>query len=175
MLAPLALAPLLARQWPSLRPDSEAPGDNALARPAGQLALVLCLALAALFAAATIGFAGIVPSQATMPSAALDYVRDAGIKGRVLNHYDYGGYLIRAGIPTFIDGRGELYGGDFIKRYAEAVNLRGEEPLEQLLDRYKIDSTFFPKDQPANKLLARLPGWRRVYSDESAIIFVRDR
>ena len=93
----------------------------------------------------------------------------------MLNHYNYGGYLIRAGVPTFIDGRGELYGGDFIRRYAEVVNLRGEESLEQLLERHAIDWTLFPKDQPANKLLARLPGWRQAYADDAATIFVRDR
>ena len=93
----------------------------------------------------------------------------------MLNHYNYGGYLIRAGVPTFIDGRGELYGGAFIKRYAEVTNLRGEESLEQVLERHAIEWTLFPKDQPANRLLARLPGWRQAYADDSAIIFVRTR
>ena len=55
------------------------------------------------------------------------------------------------------------------------MNLRGEEPLEQLLDRYRIEWTLFPKDQPANKLLARLPGWREVFADDSTTIFVRER
>ena len=92
----------------------------------------------------------------------------------MLNHYNFGGYLIRAGVPTFIDGRGELYGGDFIKRYAEAVNLRGEEPFESLLERERIDWTLLPRDQPANQLLMRLPGWRRAYGDDTATIFVRN-
>ena len=122
-----------------------------------------------------IRFADVTPPASTMPSAALDYAREAGIKGHVLNHYNYGGYLIRAGVPTFIDGRGELYGGEFIKRYAEAVNLRGEASLEQVLDRYGIEWTFLPKDQPANKLLARLPGWHQAFTDDSTTIFVRDR
>ena len=86
-----------------------------------------------------------------------------------------GGYLIRAGVPTFIDGRGELYGGEFIKRFADAVNLRGEDSLEQLLERHAIEWTLFPKNQPANKLLARLPGWRQAYADEASTIFVRGR
>ena len=175
-LAPLAIAPLLARQWPALRPDSQAAGRlNALARPAGPAALALCLGLAGLFAGGMIGLAGITPPSAIMPVAALEHAREAGLKGRVLNHYNYGGYLIRAGIPTFIDGRGELYGGDFIKRYADAVNLRGEEPFETLLERYAIDWTFLPNEQPANRLLAHLPGWRQVYSDDTATIFARDR
>jgi hypothetical protein len=175
-LAPLAIAPLLARQWPSLRSDPHASGRlNALARPAGPGAVAIGLAMATIFAAGMVRFADVKPPAATMPSAALAFARDAQLTGRVLNHYNYGGYLIRAGIPTFIDGRGELYGGDFIKRYSEAVNLRGEEPLEALLDRYAIDWTFLVKDTPANKVLAKLPGWRQAYSDEQATIFVRDR
>jgi hypothetical protein len=108
-----------------------------------------------------------------MPSAALDYARDAGLKGRVFNHYNYGGYLIREGVPTFIDGRGELYGGEFIKRFSDVVNLRSEESLEHLLERHAIQWTLLPKNQPANKLLARLPGWRQAYADDAATIFVR--
>jgi hypothetical protein len=176
MLAPLVLAPLLARQWPSLRPNDGAGGRlAAFARPAGHGASVVCLTLAALFAAGLVRFGGVEPPASTTPSAALKFVREAGIKGHVFNHYGYGGYLISSGIPTFIDGRGELYGGDFIKLYADAVNLRGDEPLETLLDRYKIDWTFLAKDQPANKLLAHLPGWHQAYSDDQATIFVRDR
>ena len=78
-------------------------------------------------------------------------------------------------MPTFIDGRGEFYGGEFIKRYVEAVALLGEEPLDKLLDRWRIDWTLLDKGAPANQLLARLPGWHQAYSDEQATIFVRDR
>ncbi|MFI5000870.1 MAG: hypothetical protein ACHQK9_13405 [Reyranellales bacterium] len=175
-LAPLAVAPLLARQWPSLGADPEGRGRlNALARPAGAGGIALGLVIAAAFAGGMIRFADVKPPAATQPSAALEYAREAGLGGRVFNHYNYGGYLIRAGIPTFIDGRGELYGGDFIKRYSEAVNLRGEEPLEALLDRYRIDWTLLTRDAAANKLLAHLPGWHQAFSDEQATIFVRDR
>src|SRR5262249_32992007 len=146
LLAPLALAPVLARQWPSLQPDAEAGGLlNRLARPAGAGAVTLGLAVAVAFAAGMIRFAGITSPDANTPSAALAYAREAGLRGHVLNHYGYGGYLISAGVPTFIDGRGELYGGDFIKKYAEAVNLRGEEPFEQVLERWHIDWTLLAK------------------------------
>jgi hypothetical protein len=183
MLVPLAIAPLLARQWPSLRFDPDSGRGSALARglsrltrPAGYAATLLCLALAAVFAASMIRFGSIKPPAATMPSAAFAYIRAASIKGLVFNDYDFGGFLISAGIPTFIDGRSDqLFDGGFLKRYVEALNVRGDEPLEQLLDRYQIDWTFLAKDRPANKLLARLPGWRRAYSDDTATIFMRDR
>ena len=130
--------------------------STALARPAGPAALAFCLGLAGLFAGGMIGFADITPPSAIMPAAAFEHAREAGLKGRVLNHYNYGGYLIRAGIPTFIDGRGELYGGDFIKRYADAVNLRGEEPFETLLERYahRVD---VPAQGPAGQQASGAP------------------
>jgi len=119
--------------------------------------------------------AAIAPPPLTMPSAAMAYAKQAGLTGRVFNHYNFGGYLIHAGVPTFIDGRGELYGRDFIRRYSETVSLRSGEPLDEMLDRYRIDWTLLPPDLPANKLLARLPGWRQAYADEAAVIFVRAR
>jgi hypothetical protein len=180
MLAPLVMAPILARQWPSMRPDRDALAGRtflervaALGRPAGRYATLLCISLAAVVAAGMIKFGGIRPPAATTPTAAFDFIHQAKLKGPVFNAYEFGGFLIQAGIPTFIDGRAELFGGDFIKRYADAVNLRGEEPLEQLLDRYKIEWTFLSKDQPANKLLERLPGWRLAYGDDVATVFVR--
>ena len=182
MLAPLALAPLLARQWPALRPDPAAGHGTslsqqaaALALPAGRAAVAVGIACCALISLGLVRYGGIVPPLSTMPSTAMAYVKQTGLGGRVLNHYDFGGYLIHAGVPTFIDGRGELYGRDFIRRYADTIGLRGGEPLEQLLERNRIDWTFMPPDQPANRLLARLPGWRQAYADDAAVIFVRER
>jgi hypothetical protein len=176
MLAPLVIAPLLVRQFPKIAAEAEPTGRlKALARPAGFAALTVALGLAGLMAGLSMGYGRIAPPTTNMPAAAVAFARDAGLTGRVLNHYSYGGYLISVGIPTFIDGRGELYGGDFIKQYAKAVNLRGEEPFDALLDRYGIDWTLLPSDQPANRLLARLPGWRQAYSDDAATIFVREK
>jgi hypothetical protein len=178
MLAPLAVAPLLARQWPSLgpslgpslRPDG---GGSSLGRPAGWCATLASLSLAALFAVGMIRFAEIRPPADITPVAALDFARQETLKGPVFNDYDFGGFLIHAGVATFIDGRAELFGGDFIKRYFEAVKLRGEEPLAHLLDRHGIEWTLLQTGQPANRLLERLPGWRLAFRDEVATIFVR--
>jgi hypothetical protein len=182
---PLVIAPVLARQFPSLRPDavSGAASGNALmrrvaalAQPAGAGAVAAALALAIAFAAGMIRFAGITPPDQVVPQAALDYARDNGLlKGRVFNSWNYGGPLIHAGIPTFIDGRGELYGGDFITRYSHLTSGRGSESLEKTLDEYKIAWTLLDKDWAANKLLEQLPGWRQAYTDDQVTIFVRER
>src|SRR5262249_8069999 len=158
MLAPLVIAPVLARQWPSL-PRVLADGRfAALTRPAGRGMAALCLGAVALLALGVVRFGGGTAAAATTPVAAAKFCGEAGLKGHVFNHYGYGGFLIESGIPTFIDGRGELFGGDFINRYVDAAFLRGKgEPLESVLDEFKIEWTFLSKDMPANKLLARLP------------------
>jgi hypothetical protein len=182
MLAPLIIAPVLGRQWPTLRPPAEPPAGSLLrqrlamlGRPAGRNAIVLCLVLGAVYAGGVVRFAGIRPPDDTMPTAALDFIREANLPGNVLNHYGFGGVLISNGVKTFIDGRGELFGGDFIKRYVEIVNGRESRPLEETLDEFHIEWTFLQKDQAANKILAHLPNWKRVYSDNTATIFVRQR
>jgi len=175
-LAPLAIAPVLARAWPGIRRDDQAKMlFGGLAAPSSFRAIGLALLCATVYAAGVVRFGGIRPPEATMPSAAIEFVRESGLKGRVLNHYGYGGYLISLGIPTFIDGRGELFGGEFIKHYVDAVHLRGEDPevLQKTLEKYGIDWTLLLKEQPANKLLATLPGWRKAYSDDKTTIFVR--
>jgi hypothetical protein len=180
MLAPLIVAPVLARQWPALRPIAEPPTGlrqrlAALGRPAGRKAIALCVALGAIYAGGVIRFADVRPVDDTMPAAALDFIRESNLQGNVLNHYGFGGFLINAGIKTFIDGRGELYGGDFIKRYVDIVNARGTRPLEETLDEFRIDWTLLQKNQAANNILAHLPNWKRVYGDDIATIFVRQR
>ena len=129
-LAPLAIAPVLARQWPAMRRDPEGKGAVRLLRRTGRPQHAGArLDAGAVYTVGLVRFAGIRPPEETMPTAALEFVREAGLtKGHVLNHYGYGGYLISAGIPTFIDGRGELFGGEFIKKYVDAIHLRGEEP-----------------------------------------------
>ena len=178
LLTPLAIAPILAKQWPSIQPVG-LPGSQTLpqriatlSHPAGLYAMALNLSLAAVFAGGIIKFGGIRPSPDTTPTAALEFAHHAGLKGAVFNDYGFGGALIHAGIPTFIDGRAELFGGQFMKDYAAAVSLRGKS-FEAALDRYKIDWTFLATNQAANSLLEHLPDWQRVYRDDTATIFVR--
>ena len=58
----------------------------------------------------------------------------------------------------------------------DAVHLRGSDPevLQKTLAKYDIAWTLLLKEQPANKLLATLPGWRQAYADDKTVIFVRE-
>ncbi len=160
MLAPLYLAAPLARQL-----KAEPNGEAAAGRRGIGLAATVVMAVATVLAL-------VRPLYMEGPRTAIAAadLRDAG---PVLNDYQFGGYLIFAGIPSFIDGRGELYGGEFISRVYRDLNLVDLPDFLKLLDQYKIRATLLAPGTPAVKLLDRLPDWQRVYSDGVAVVHKR--
>ena len=106
------------------------------------------------------------------PAAALAAAERMGLHGPVFNSEGFGGYLIFSGIPTFIDGRIELYGDAFLAQYLEAEQ-GNETALAALLDRYGITWTLLVPDEGATRRLDNLQGWRRVYTDGHAVIHQR--
>ncbi|WP_334442573.1 hypothetical protein [Bradyrhizobium sp. AZCC 1610] len=163
LLAPLYLAAPLARQF----------GTQAEDNAGGSARGVTLMALSVMVVATALAqVRDIRPASRNTPEAA---VASAGLaKARaVFNDYSFGGYLIFSGIPTFIDGRGELFGGQFIVRQNSAVSLADLGDFLKLLDQYKLDATLLQPNTPAVALLDRLPDWRRVYSDEVAVVHKR--
>jgi hypothetical protein len=143
-----------------------------LARPAAAPALALGFAIA-LAGSAMAATYPIAPPEIFTPAAALRYARTHGITGRVLNDYNFGGYLIFAGVPTFIDGRADMYGDAFVRRWHQAIHATNDD-LAALLAEYDIAWTLLPPEDEAVRMLDLMPGWRRAYADDIAIIHVRD-
>jgi hypothetical protein len=175
LVAPLLLAPALAPQLRALPAGRSAgPVDRSLAelaKPASLRGVALAGAVLAGVSAAVLHGSAVRPDVA-MPKAALAAVEAAHVTGPVLNDYGFGGYLIYEGIPPFIDGRAELYGDEFIKRYVRAMLLDSNE-LPKLLDQNGISWTLIAPERPAALLLDHLPGWRRLYDDDVAVVHVR--
>jgi hypothetical protein len=106
------------------------------------------------------------------PREAVAAARKAGLTGPVFNAYDFGGYLIFAGLHPFDDGRIDLYGDRFMADYMDAVAAR-DDALPRLIERYHIAWALLAPDMPAAQALGRLPGWRRVYADADAVVYRR--
>ncbi|MGB7556530.1 MAG: hypothetical protein WBM04_19350, partial [Candidatus Korobacteraceae bacterium] len=107
------------------------------------------------------------------PHAALQFMQEKQITGRLFHFYDYGGYIEwnAPGIKTFADGRADIfiYNGvfdDYLK-----IN-RIEQPLE-LLDKYQIAYVLFPVQKPLSYLLDHSPQWRVIYADKVAKLYQR--
>jgi hypothetical protein len=169
LLAPLFLARPLAAQYVRLGKDgSHADEDRRGSLLAGSAAVGLAIAVTAAILA-TERFA---PNPRVTPEAAVAALKSAGAN-RILNDYDFGGYLVYAGLATFIDGRTELYGGDFVLRHQRAVALADLADFLRLLDEYKIGATLLAPQTPAVAFLDRLPGWQRIFADDFAVVHVR--
>ncbi|MCI4678784.1 hypothetical protein K9U39_00685 [Rhodoblastus acidophilus] len=112
--------------------------------------------------------------EATAPRAALAAARAAGVKGNVLNDDHFGGYLISRYVPTYVDGRAEMYG---MMHYDLSMAIGGRMPdkLAALLADPKIGWTLLPSVMPANRTLAASPDWRLVYRDPVATVYARVR
>jgi len=108
------------------------------------------------------------------PAKAVEAVLRDGITGPVLNAYDYGDYLLFAGVKTFIDGRADMYGDAFIKRYYDATRGRSDD-LPALLRKYHVAWTIFPRNSPAVVQLDRMKEWNRLYADDVTVVHVRKR
>ena len=92
---------------------------------------------------------------------------------RVFNDYDFGGYLISRGVPTYIDGRTELFGEKFVVEHNKASSLAQPLRFFELLDEYKIDATILRRQTAGGQLLDRMPGWQQVYADDIAVVHIR--
>jgi hypothetical protein len=111
--------------------------------------------------------------DARTPMTALTHVPLALSRQPVLNDYAFGGYLIFKDVHPFIDSRVELYGNNFLSRYAQMM--RPDTPLlEATLSRYHVRWTILAADNPAVRAMDEMKGWHRLYADDWAVVHVRN-
>jgi hypothetical protein len=176
LIGPLVLAaPLAPALHGLLRPAAQSPllrGASVLATSNGVRGRITAVALAAAIAVPTLLRPVVRDDDAVTPQSALAAARRMHLTGPVFNSEAFGGYLLFSGVPTFIDGRIEMYGNSFLADYLAAE--RGDpQTLAALLDRYHIGWTLLQAEAPVAAALDRLPGWHRAYADTRAVIHVR--
>jgi hypothetical protein len=176
LVGPLAVAaPLAPRLAAWLHPAAASPllrTAAELARPARPFGVLAAIALGAVLSLPVILRPIDRAGDAVTPRAALAAARGLGVAGPVFNSEAFGGYLIFSGVPTFIDGRVEFYGNDFLAAYLAAE--RGDAAvLSALLDRYRLKWSLVQAEAPMAAVFDRLPGWRRVYADGWAVVHAR--
>ena len=108
----------------------------------------------------------------TFPTHAVAYLKTVRPPGRLFNDYNWGGYLLWAlpEYPVFIDGRTDLYGDAFLEIWADIVN--AAPGWQERLRRYDVRIVFLPRQRPLARVLP-LAGWKEVYRDHQAVIFLR--
>jgi hypothetical protein len=174
LVAPLVLIRPLSDCIPWIRVQDEAPDPvvRFFGKRSGTVALT-CVLIVAITGIVmwTLG-PRIQPPAGRTPENAIAAANRAGIKGNVLNSHGFGGYLIFEGIPTFVDGRVELYGNEFLRRYFDAMKLVDPDDAARILKQYDIRWALLQPSEPIAFML-KTDGWVQVYSDESAVVLAK--
>ncbi len=165
ILAPMLLARPIAVAIRAERPSEEW-------RRIARIALPLTIA-------ATLAIGGVrllMPIEPidgpSAPISALSAVSPELRRKPVLNDYAFGGFLIFEHVRPFIDARVELYGDKMMSLY-DKLRSGDHEAVDTALKRYDIAWTIFAPGDRIVAVLDREPGWRRLYSDATAVVHVR--
>jgi len=87
----------------------------------------------------------------------------------------FGGYLIyrsEGRLKVFFDGRSDLYGAEFLKRYSRLVQAR--PGWQEYWNSFHFTHALLSPDTPLRGALEQA-GWRPVYQDKTAILLVFGR
>jgi hypothetical protein len=156
---------LLADLWDQYEPERDHPIANAI---------VIGVALFAITLAFPTGDELERQVRNANPVESLAYIKRAGLSGRMMNAYIYGGYLIWAAPEhkVFVDGRGDIFESTgVLTEYLEWLGV--ETDPQVLLDKYQIQFCLLSRDAPVAHVLPFLPGWKLMYSDRVSSVFVR--
>ncbi|WP_020177710.1 hypothetical protein [Methylopila sp. M107] len=168
IVAPLVLVAPLVRRFPALRPETP--------DPASRWPLISTVGAVAAGLAAVVLTLGSTPrpSPLVTPQAALEAARRLGVSGPVYNSYDYGGFLIARGVPTFIDGRtDQLFLGGFISTLMGAIADRADAPFLDFVERHGATWAIAPTGGDEARHFDASPAWPRIYRDEVASVYVK--
>jgi hypothetical protein len=100
------------------------------------------------------------------PEGAVRFLEAEGIRGRVFNHQNFGGFLLwRARAPVFWDGRNDVF--------APLVREVTTTPFPQIADRYGIDVLLIT-EREYQGLLPLIPSrWGLVHWDDDGALYLR--
>jgi len=126
-------------------------------------------------------------SKEVFPVEACNFVKQHELPGNLYSDDYWGSYAIFSLYPrykVFIDTRFDMY-GDEVFLESKACHLRKKHVLikssddkfegpNQVFDKYQVNWILIGKEEPLAYTLKADKGWIEIYSDEIAMIFLRD-
>ncbi len=106
------------------------------------------------------------------PAGATRFLAEHALPGPLLNHYNWGGYVIWKLYPkyrVFIDGRADLYGDDFMNRFADLYYLKKSD-WYVAFETYGIQTVMMPPDAPLVEGLRLKSEWKQQYADAQVVV-----
>jgi hypothetical protein len=97
-----------------------------------------------------------------------------GISDPALTPDSWGGYVIYRLYPRskiVLDDRHDLYGEQVLASYLKMY--RAQPGWDDFLRDHNVTCVLMPRNAAISAMLSQTPGWKAVYSDDLAIMFVR--
>ncbi len=111
------------------------------------------------------------------PYGAVEYMKANDVGNRLLNEYNWGGYLIwkYPEEKVFIDGRMAIWKWNDIEIFKETKLILGEHRQNLLdgLERWDIDHILTTSTHPIKTILKKEEDWKKVYVDEVATVWAK--
>jgi hypothetical protein len=161
------------RRLPSL-----APALTGSAAPAVAGAVLLLTAVSAHWAA----MAGVPTNplrldleESRYPERTMTFIRKNRLPPRLFSVYAWGGYELWRLYPAyrmFIDGRTHVYGTDVLREFLDVVNVSPR--WQSVLDKWQVQTILALRASPLTETLLAQGGWRLVFTEREAVVFVRE-
>jgi hypothetical protein len=113
--------------------------------------------------------------EKTASKAAIDFLQANPIRGNMFNNDEIGDHVIYNLYPqykVFVDGRLDMYGTKILKEYDQVISL--QSGWREVLVKYDINFVFYYTDSLLSRILTSDEGWRKIYTDNVATIFLRN-
>ena len=113
--------------------------------------------------------------RAAFPVDAVHYLKENQPTGNMFNEFNWGGYLLYELWPehdVFLDSQSDFYGEELIRDYDDILN--ANDKWEHLLKKYQVDWLIIPSTSPLAGEVSNDMDWEIVYSDNVALVGIRN-
>jgi hypothetical protein len=103
------------------------------------------------------------------------FIREHRLPPPLFSVYAWGGYELWRLYPEyrmFIDGRTHVYGPDVLQDFLEVTNVGPRWHV--VLDKWQVQTILALRPSALTETLLAQGGWRLVFTEREAVVFVRD-
>lgn len=110
------------------------------------------------------------------PVAAVGFVQQNNLPGRMFSHDQFSGYLIYRLYPNlkvFVDGRSDFYRQGSVLEETDRIRLVKND-WQQLLDKYSVEWMLLKRGEPLAQIAVLSGNWSNIYEDAISQILIRN-
>jgi hypothetical protein len=114
-------------------------------------------------------------AESQYPGRTMTFIRENRLPPQLFSVYAWGGYELWRLYPEyrmFMDGRTHVYGADVLKEFLDVVNVRPR--WQVVLDKWQVQTILALRASPLSETLLAQGGWRLVFTEREAVVFVRE-